>query len=156
MKRNWKSLLLALALPLAVGGLSALLSGGGMEAFESMAKPPLSPPGWLFPVAWSILYLLMGYASWRVFFSPADNGQIRSALTVYLIQLFFNFCWSILFFRFGLYWFAFGWLMALWVLILCSLVLFGRIDRTAGWLLVPYILWVSFAAYLNFGVAWLN
>ena len=155
MKRNWKSLLLALAIPLAAGGLSALLSGG-MKSFETMAKPPLSPPGWLFPVAWSILYLLMGYASWRVFFSRGDCVQIRSALTVYLVQLFFNFCWSIFFFRFGLYWFCFGWLLAMWVLILCTLVLFRRLDRTAGWLLLPYLLWVSFAGYLNFGVARLN
>ena len=87
MKISWKKLLIALAIPLAVGGLSALVSGG-MSGYQNLVKPPLSPPGWLFPVVWSILYLLMGYASYRIAVSDADSEKKRKSLTLYGIQLF--------------------------------------------------------------------
>ena len=105
MKPNIKKLLIALALPLAVGGLSALLSGG-MGEYMQFNRPPLSPPGWVFPVVWTILYLLMGYASYRIYTSGKDEVAVRKALTVYLAQLFLNFLWSILFFGFDWYLFA--------------------------------------------------
>ena len=99
MKRTIKELLIALAIPLAVGGLAALLSGG-MKDFQTMNQPPLSPPGWLFPIVWTILYLLMGYASYRVYTAEADQGAKRRALILYAIQLLLNLLWPILFFRF--------------------------------------------------------
>ena len=155
MKSNTKKLLICLAIPLAVGGLSALLSGG-MSAYRGLNQPPLSPPGWVFPVVWSILYLLMGYASYRVLVSGKDEKHILSALIAYGIQLFLNFLWSPIFF--GLRWYlaAFFLLIALWVAIFITMRKFLRLDETAGDLLLPYLLWVCFAGYLNLGVYLLN
>lgn len=155
MKLNWKKLIICLAIPLAVGGLAALLSGG-MGDFQSVNQPPLSPPGWVFPVVWTILYLLMGYASYRVLVSGAESHQIRKALTLYGAQLALNFLWPIIFFGFDLYLVAFLILIALWVLIFLTIRAFSKIDERAGDLLLPYLLWVTFAGYLNLGVFLLN
>ena len=155
MKINWKKLLICLAIPLAVGGLGALLSGG-MSDYGAMVKPPLSPPGWVFPIAWSILYLLMGYASYRILESDASKEQIKKALFLYGIQLLANFIWPLLFFGGGWFLLSFFWLILLWVLIYLTIRAFSKIDETAGNLLIPYILWVTFAAYLNFGIFILN
>lgn len=156
MKIKWKTLLICIAIPLVVGGLSALLSMGSMEAFAALKQPPLSPPAWLFPVVWTILYVLMGIASYLVLTAHAPQTEIENALKVYALQLFFNFCWSILFFNLELYWFAFIWLLALWALILWCIIRFFRISRPAAFLLIPYIIWVTFAGYLNLGIAILN
>lgn len=153
MKIQWKNLVTCIAIPLAVGSLSALLSQRGMAAYAMMNKSALSPPGWVFPVVWTILYVLMGIASYLVLTSgkPYD-----AALTVYAIQLFFNFFWSILFFRLGLCVTAFIWLVLLWFLILGTTVLFYRIVKAAGYLMIPYLLWVAFAGYLNLSICLLN
>ena len=155
MKTNTKKLLACLAIPLAVGGLSALVSGG-MSAYMDLDQPPLSPPAWVFPVVWSILYLLMGYASYRVTRSGKAENHIRSALIVYGIQLFLNFLWSPVFF--GLRWYlaAFFLLIALWVAVFITMRKFLHLDEKAGDLLLPYLLWVCFAGYLNLGVYLLN
>ena len=155
MKINWKKLITAVIIPLLVGGLSALLSMGGMREFENITKPPLSPPGWLFPVVWTILYILMGIASYIISESELAFRK-TTALWVYLVQLFFNFFWSIIFFGFGWYLFAFIWLLILWLLILLTTVLFYRISKPAGLLMIPYLLWVTFAGYLNFAIFLLN
>lgn len=156
MKQKWKQLIVCLLIPLAVGALSALLSGSGMAAFEQINKPPLSPPGWLFPIVWTVLYLLMGFASWLVLTSGAPQQQIKKALTVYGLQLTVNFFWSIIFFGAVLYLFAFAWLVLLWVLIIWNMVKFYEIRRLAGELLLPYFLWVTFAGYLNLAIYFLN
>ena len=150
-----KKLLICLVIPLAVGGLSALLSGG-MSDYETLIKPPLSPPGWLFPVVWTILYLLMGFASYRVLEADAPKAEKRRALTVYGAQLVLNFLWSPVFFGLGWLLVAFFILVALWILILITGNLFSQIDKTAGTLLLPYLLWVTFAGYLNFAFILLN
>ena len=155
MKRNTKQLLIALAIPLAVGGLATVLSGG-MDTYKTLNQPPLSPPGWIFPIVWSILYLLMGYASYRIWTAQAEPTDARRALIFYAIQLGLNFLWPIVFFGFGWYWFAFILLLVLWVFIYLTMHLFGVIDDTAENLLIPYLLWVTFACYLNLGVALLN
>lgn len=155
MKINWKALIICLVIPLGVGGLATLLSGG-MDAYGTFIKPPLSPPGWVFPIVWTILYLLMGYASYRIYTSAAEPTAIRKALTFYGIQLGLNFLWPIAFFGFGWYWAAFVILLVLWVFIYLTMHLFGLIDDTAENLLIPYLLWVTFAGYLNLGVALLN
>ena len=156
MKIEWKKLIFCLALPLGVGTASALLTRGGMQTFEALQKPPLSPPGWLFPVVWTVLYLAMGLASYLMSTADATPGEKFSAWAVYGAQLFFNFFWSIWFFGLKLYTFSFVWLLALWALILLNLILFYRIRKSAGYLLIPYLLWVSFAGYLNLGIAILN
>lgn len=148
-----KPLIISLALPIAVGGLSALLSGG-MSGYADLIQPPLSPPGWLFPIVWSVLYLLMGYASYRVYIS--DSPQKRQALLFYSAQLLLNFLWSPVFFGLGWLLAAFFILVALWVLILITANMFSKIDKLAGDLLIPYLLWVTFAGYLNFAFYLLN
>ena len=155
MKTEWKKLLIALAVPLAVGGLAALLSGG-MEDYGAMNKPPLSPPGWVFPVVWSLLYLLMGYGSYLVWTSGASQERKRKALRLYGAQLAANFIWPLLFFGGQMYLTALIWLVVLWVLIFLTIRAFCAVNERAGDLLIPYILWVSFAAYLNLGIFLLN
>ena len=155
MKQNVKALLIALAIPLAVGGLATLLSGG-MGDFRMLNQPPLSPPGWVFPVVWTVLYLLMGYSSYRVYTAGKPPAFTQRALKLYAAQLFFNFLWPIVFFSFAWYLGAFFVLLILWALILLTLRAFTVIDETAGDLLIPYILWVTFAGYLNLGVYFLN
>ena len=154
-KTDWKKRLICWAIPLAVGGLAALLSGG-MSSYKIMNQPPLSPPAWVFPVVWTILYLLMGEASYRVLTSGEDMVLIRSALKAYAVQLALNFIWPLVFFGFEMYLLAFFILIALWVAIFVTLRQFSAIDETAGNLLIPYLLWVTFAGYLNFGVFLLN
>ncbi len=153
MKIQWKRLILCIAIPLAVGGISALLTSSGMETFQALSKPPLSPPGWLFPVVWTLLYILMGIASYLVL---ASGKPSRSALTFYGLQLLFNFFWSIIFFNLERYLFAFVWLIALWILIFITTVLFYKISKPAGYLMIPYLLWVAFAGYLNLFIYLLN
>ena len=153
---NWKALLGSLALSLGVGIVSALLTMGGMQQYQDMYQPPLAPPGWLFPVVWTVLFLLMGVASWLVYRANADVVEKKQALRIYLLQLIVNFFWSILFFNFGLCMAAFVWLVLLWGLVLLTAVRFWRIAPTAGKLMIPYLLWVTFAGYLNLAICLLN
>ena len=155
MQINWKKLIIALAIPLAVGALGALLSGG-MDTYQTLKQPPLSPPGFIFPIVWTILYLLMGYASYRVYVSGSPRAAIRRALIFYGIQLVLNFLWPLIFFGLQWYWAAFVLLVLLWIGIYLTMYQFGQIDDTAENLLIPYLLWVTFAGYLNLGVALLN
>ena len=153
---KWKPLLIALALPLAVGGFSAFLTRDGMKAFASLRQPPLSPPSWLFPVVWTLLYLMMGYASYLIWVSGASENRRERALTVYGLSLAANFLWPILFFTMQAWLPAFLLLLVLWILVGASMLLFGAIDPKAGKLLIPYLLWLTFAAYLNLAVWLLN
>lgn len=150
---QWKKLITCIAIPLAVGGISAFLTRDSMEAFANINKPALAPPGWLFPVVWTILYILMGIASYLVLTSEKPNS---AALAVYSIQLLFNFFWSVIFFNLELYLLAFIWLVLLWLLIVKTTSLFYRISKPAGYLMIPYLLWVTFAGYLNFAIYLLN
>ena len=155
MKKDFKKRLICWAIPLAVGGLATLLSGG-MGSYRVMNQPPLSPPGWVFPIVWTALYLLMGEASWRVLTSGAEPDKIRKALIAYGVQLGLNFLWPIVFFGGQMYLTAFLILILLWVAIFITLRRFSAINETAGDLLIPYLLWVTFAGYLNLGVYLLN
>lgn len=156
MKIDKKRLIICLAIPLVVGGAAGLLTMNSMEAFEALNQPPLSPPGWLFPVVWTVLYVLMDIASYLVSVSDAPHEEKARALWTYGIQLAFNFLWPIAFFNLKWYLFAFLWLVILWILILITALRFGRIRKPAGYLLVPYLLWVAFAGYLNLGIYLLN
>ena len=156
MKLKWKPLVLSVALPLLVGGLAALISKNKTDLFDTVSKPPLSPPAWLFPVAWTILYVLMGLACYRVLTAEAPQAQKNRALLFYGLQLGFNFFWTIIFFNLGAYTAAFVWLLILLALIVVTAVKFFRIDKPAAYLLIPYIAWVTFAGYLNLGIALLN
>ncbi len=156
LKTKLKSLVICIAIPLLVGGVSAFITMGAMETFESVEQPALSPPSWLFPVVWTLLYILMGIASYLILRSSASSADIKMALKLYGIQLFFNFFWSIIFFNFRLYVLAFIWLAVLWVAVLFTIILFYRISKASAYLMVPYLIWLTFAAYLNLAIAILN
>ena len=150
--RNIEPLIISLLIPLAVGAVSSLLSGTMMA--PTFIQPSFRPPGYLFPIVWTILYILMGISSYLVYTS--DSPAKPAALLVYAIQLVFNFFWTILFFRFSLYGPAFLWLLALIGLIAIMIYLFSKIGPAAAYLQLPYLLWCLFAAYLNFAVYMLN
>ncbi len=153
---NYKSLVICILIPLAVGGLSALFTMGSMGDFAALVQPPLSPPGWLFPVTWTVLYTLMGIASYIVLEADVPADVKKQAFKIYFLQLGFNFFWSIIFFSFGAYEIAFAWLCVLLALIVVNTARFWRIDKWAGILMLPYIAWVTFAGYLNLAIAYLN
>ena len=154
--KHWKTYAAWVLLTEAVGGLSGWLTRDGAKAYgQSMVQPPLSPPAIVFPIVWGILFLLMGLGAARIYLAPDSPGRTRS-LRVFLLQLAFNFFWSILFFNFQAFGAALLWLLILWGLILWMILLFRTVDPLAAWLQVPYLLWVSFAAYLNYGVWTLN
>lgn len=156
MKIDWKKLLICLAIPLGVGGLAGLLTRSSMATYASFEKPPLSPPGWLFPIVWTILYLLMGWASYLILQSSAKNTQKKEALTLYGIQLALNFLWPVVFFRAEKILGAFLVLIALWAAVYLTIRTFGKIKESAGDFMLPYLLWISFAGYLNLGIYLLN
>lgn len=151
--KNKSSLLIAILIPLAVGSLSALLSGG-MNSYAVLNKPALSPPAILFPIVWSILYVLMGISSYII--AASNSPDKKKALSVYWLQLLFNFFWSVFFFRFSLYLFSFVWLLAMIALIIIMIYRFYKISPIAAYLQIPYLIWCIFAAYLNFMVYQLN
>ena len=137
-----------------VGALSALFSGAGGDFYKTLEQPPLSPPGWLFPVMWTLLYALMGAASYRVY--EGEEANRKTALVLYGIQLAVNFIWPIVFFRFEMLGAAMAVLILLAVLVFLTAVQFYRADKLAGILMLPYLLWTLFALYLNIGVYVLN
>lgn len=151
--KNISTLILFILIPLTVGALSALF-GGNMAIYSQLNKPSISPPAILFPIVWTILYILMGISSYLIFQS-GSTGSAR-ALNTYKLQLFFNFIWSILFFRFDLYLFSFLWILALIVLIAIMIWQFYQISPLAAGLQLPYLLWCMFAAVLNFMIYRLN
>ena len=153
MKINWKTLTICLLIPLSAGGLSALLTNNSMKVFESIEKPVFAPPGWLFPVVWSVLYLLMGIASYMVITS---GRPYRRAMTAYFAQLICNFVWLLIFFNMGAYLLAFIWLIALIILVTATIILFYKISKTSALLFAPYMVWLLFAGYLNWGIYMLN
>lgn len=157
MKRNtWKPYLYWILFTEAVGGLSGWLTREGTKIYNAtVTQPPLSPPSFVFPIVWAILFALMGIGVTRVSLAPSSGGRSRSLL-IYLVQLGFNFLWSILFFNYQAFGLALIWLLLLWLLIIWMILSFWKVDRPAALLQIPYLLWVSFAAYLNYSVWMLN
>lgn len=152
-----KPYVVSIAIALAVGGLSALLTKNNMEMYGNIDKPPLSPPGWIFPIVWGILYVLMGIGSAQVYINRVGKEEdSRSALFIYGLQLAVNFFWSIIFFNMQAFLFAFIWLIILWVLVIVMIIKFKRVNKTAAYMQIPYLLWVTFAGYLTLAVYILN
>ena len=154
MKKSVIPYLVFPAVSLLAGSLSALLTGENMMLYQTVEKPALAPPAILFPIVWSILYLLMGVSAAMVF--NAAGSCRRTGLILFFVQLAVNFFWSILFFNLRAFLFAFVWLILLWILTAAMLAAFYKTRRLAGLLQIPYLLWLTFAAYLNFSVFWLN
>jgi len=155
-KASWKTYAFWILATELTGAAAGLLSRRGTEIYrQSILKPAFSPPGWVFPVVWSVLYLLMGIAAARISLSPESPAR-RHALRVYVVQLVVNFVWPLLFFNLQAFDAAFLWLLLLWALIVWTLLSFREIEKTAAHLLLPYLAWVAFAGYLNLGVWMLN
>lgn len=155
-KATWKTYTFWIALSEAVGFLSGFLTRGGTELYARMLeKPPLSPPGWVFPVVWTVLFALMGIGAARIYAAPPSQARSR-ALNLFVIQLAVNFLWSPIFFNARAYGAALLWLLLLWALVALMILRFRQTDQTAARLQLPYLLWLTFAAYLNWGVWQLN
>ncbi len=156
LKLNLKKLLISLAIPLATGGLSALITQNFRTTYETLNNPPLSPPPWVFPVVWSILYFLMGVSLYLVWNTDTPFMQKRNAFILFGIQLALNFVWSPIFFITQKFLLAFVILVLLWLATLFMIISFYKISKPAAILQIPYLLWLTFAAYLNYGVYLLN
>ncbi len=150
--KNKSSLIISILIPILIGTLSSLFSGNMSTSMFN--KPSFIPPSFLFPIVWTILYILMGISSYIIYSS--DSPKKGKALTIYVIQLFFNFFWSIIFFGSSQYLFAFVWLIALISIIIMMIYQFYTIEPLAAYLQIPYLLWCFFAAYLNFMIYRLN
>ena len=156
MKRTWKTYAFWILLSVGIGALSGFLSREGAGTFnETVVQPPLSPSAWLFPVVWSILYVLMGISATRISLAP-DSPQKKQGLNLFIIQLVLNFFWSLIFFNLQAYGLAFLWLVALWITVFLMILSFRKADPVAALLQIPYLIWLTFAAYLSFGVWYLN
>lgn len=157
MKRKpWKTYAVWIIFAEAVGGLSGWLTREGTEIYmETVVQPPLSPPGFVFPIVWVVLFALMGIGAARISLCAPSPARTRS-LGLFFVQLVFNFFWSLIFFNLQGFGFAWIWLVILWGLILWMILSFRRVDPVSAWLQLPYLLWVAFAGYLNLGVWWLN
>ena len=146
----------SVALPLVVGLVASLLTRQSMQVFSALNKPPLSPPAILFPIVWTVLYTLMGMSFYLIITSGGSEEEIQKATRIYYLQLAVNFLWPTFFFNLQWYLFSFIWLMFLWVLVLIMLKRFSVISKVSMWINVPYIIWLTFAAYLNLGIFLLN
>lgn len=157
MKKSKLTMLIVfLCIPLASGGLSALLSGSFKDTYAGLKQPPPAVPAWLFPVIWTILYILMGLSAWLVWLCSYSSTSFRQTMGPFWIQLFLNFFWSILFFRWHLLYFSSFWLIALILCVWWMIRSFLPVSRKAAQLQIPCLIWCCFAAYLSFGTAILN
>jgi tryptophan-rich sensory protein len=155
-KRPWKVYAIGIVIAEAVGALSGWISRNGMRLYsETVIKPPLTPPMWLFPVVWGILYALMGIGAARIWLAEESPARQRG-LNLFVAQLIVNFFWSLIFFNLQAFGFAFLWLVLLWILVMLMIFTFYRTDPLAAWLQVPYLIWLTFAAYLTAAVWLLN
>ena len=155
-KPTWKQYAFWIGLSLGVGALSGFLSREGTELYaNTLDKPPLSPPGWLFPMVWTILYTLMGISAAKIWAASPTQARSRG-MNLFIAQLIVNFFWSPIFFNARAYGLALLWLLLLWVLVLRMILHFRQVDETAARLQIPYLLWLTFAAYLNWAVWRLN
>ncbi|MBC7187346.1 MAG: tryptophan-rich sensory protein [Calditrichaeota bacterium] len=147
-------LVVAIGVCLLAGVLGSVFTSSGVRTwYPTLNKPPFTPPGWLFGPVWTVLYILMGVAAALVWHKSLG---VNTALAVFVVQLVLNVLWSLFFFGLRLPAVALVDIVLLWGAILATLVLFWRMQPAAGLLLVPYLLWVSFATVLNAAIVWLN
>jgi len=149
--------IISIGIALAVGGLSAYITAGNMQIYNEINKPALAPPGILFPIVWTVLYILMGVSAALIYNNRyKDKEWAKCALTVYGISLVINFFWSPIFFNLRAYLLAFIWIVLLWISVLVTILKYKKISPVAAYLQIPYLLWCAFAGYLSFAVFALN
>ena len=149
-----KEQIISLLIPLGIGLISGLLSINGIKDFSLLNKPPLSPPGFLFPIVWTILYIFMGISSYLVY--SEQDYQSSCCIKIYALNLFVNFMWSLIFFGLKLRLFAFIWILVLDLVIIYMIICFYRVNKKAAYLQIPYLIWCLFATYLNLAIYLLN
>ena len=150
-------LIISILIPVLVGASAGFFTSSGVNGWYAVAnKPWFNPPNWIFAPVWTTLYVLMGVALFLVWKSDAPRGIKQTAITLFAVQLILNFFWSFIFFKLQQPGWAFTEIILMWVMILLTILWFGKISSTASWLLVPYICWVSFASVLNYSIWKLN
>lgn len=154
IKHGWKSLAVLAGVTLGSGALIALLTRNSMSFYDTLTRPSFAPPGWLFPIAWTLLYALMAWSAWLAVHH--DPPEKKALFILYFAQLAVNLAWPIIFFQLHALGLAFVWLVLLWGLVLVMMLRFFRESKAAGWMLTPYLAWVTFAGILNFAVARMN
>lgn len=152
-KVDIKKLIFYLVITLVIGTIPALFVRTN-EVYKTLEKPPFSPPGILFPIVWTILFVLMGISIYRIV--RTNNEKVGEAKLIYFIQLIVNALWTPIFFGFNQYFLAFLWILMLIVLVVTMILLFNKIDKISAYLNIPYLIWLIFACYLNFGIYVLN
>ncbi len=153
---NWKKLIYWILITEGVGVVTGLLSMNGVEYYNmAVTQPPFSPPKWLFPLVWGILYALMGISAYLIS-ETATSAKRSQGLNLMVAQLIVNFFWPLFFFNVRAYGFSLAWLILLWVLVAWMIFTFKKVSPMAAYLQIPYLLWLSFAIYLNAGVLYLN
>ena len=154
---NAIKLIIAVAIPLAVGGISGFFTATGVESwFQTINKPSWNPPGWIFGPVWTTLYAMMGVALFLVWKSDSSDILKKTAITLFAVQLILNFFWSFIFFDQHQIGWALVEIIVMWIFILLTIFAFGNVSKLAAWLLVPYISWVSFATILNYSIWKMN
>ena len=144
-------------IPLLVGGIAGFFTSSGVEGWYAAAnKPWFNPPNWIFAPVWTTLYILMGIALYLVWKSDAVQAVKQTAIILFAVQLTLNFFWSLIFFKLQQTGWAFAEIIVMWLMILLTVLWFGKISSKAAWLMVPYICWVSFASVLNYSIWKLN
>lgn len=153
MKINWKRLITIIVITFIVGSFFSLFTMNNMDTFKELEKP-VNVPAMLFPIVWGILYTLMGISCYIIF--QSDDKDRKNALLWYIIQLIINSLWSLIFFGFEAYLFSFVWIILLLISVIIMIINFNKVNKTAAYLQIPYLLWIIFAAYLNLGIYILN
>lgn len=156
MKRFLEVVIAVLACQ-AAGLVGSLFTAPAIPAwYAGLNKPSFNPPSWLFAPVWTSLYTLMGIAAYLVWSRGGDRKEVKSALILFAVHLVLNALWSVIFFGWQKPWLAFGEIVLLWLAIILVFLRFYKLYRPAALLLIPYLLWVSFASFLNFSIARLN
>ena len=154
MKKKFSivSFIIFMIIPIATGLLASYVTSDNMMLYENIIKPPFAPPAIVFPIVWSVLYILMGVSSYLIYLNTNRYGL----LFTYFLSLFVNFFWPIIFFNWQEFGFAFIWILLLWLLIIFTIIDYLKASKIAAILQIPYLLWVTFAAILNFSIWFLN
>lgn len=148
--KKYKYIILNIAISLGIGGLSAFFTMNSMNIYQNINRPKLAPPGYIFPIVWTILYVLMGISSYLIHRSNHKNKE--TALIIYYFQLLINFSWPIFFFNYQNFLLALAILFILNILVIILIKVTYSINHLASYLLIPYLIWILFALYLNFWI----
>ncbi|MFI3313181.1 MAG: TspO/MBR family protein [Eubacteriales bacterium] len=150
-QNNLKTYVISIAIPLLVGFIGSFATSMGMDTYALLDKPMWTPPGAVFPIVWTLLYVFMGISAARIY-----NGADPSSLGLYVLQLVLNGIWSYLFFGAGWYFFSFLWIVVLWFVVFTMVQEFYKVDKVAAVLQIPYLIWLTIAGLLNLSIWFLN